>query len=188
MINATFPGALEDLKRLYERHPFAGVRLLSNYHGYSLGDAAVDQLIDWTQGQGLVVQVFRRVVDERLHYMLKVPPVPDEELKDLAQRHPQQRFIFSALWLAEILALTEAMGKPQHVWFDVSRCRGPEEWPLKLVEAVSPEQIVFGSLWPLQVIRSTLGEILYAPFDDRTRAMILRENAESLIGIESKRV
>lgn len=181
MINAAFPGALDDLKRLYDQRPFLGVRLLSNYHGYDLADPAVDDLIAWTQLQGLIVQVFRRIVDERLHYILKVPPVPDDALRGLAERHPQQRFIFSALWFAEILGMADAIGHAGHVWFDVSRCRGPENWPVKLIEAVPAAQIVFGSLWPLQVIRSTLQEIVLAPFDDATRAKILHDNAAGLL-------
>ncbi len=187
MVNAAFPGALDDLKRLYEDRPFRGVRLLSNYHGYSLADPAVDDLIAWTHQQGLVVQVFRRIVDERLHYMLRVPPVPDDELKGLAQRHPEQRVIYSALWWAEIIGMADALGNADHVWFDVSRCRGPENWPVRLVEAVPAGQIVFGSLWPLQVIRSTLEEIVFAPFDGQaasegdTRAMILHDNAAGLL-------
>ncbi len=181
MVNAAFPGALDDLKRLYDERPFRGVRLLSNYHEYSLADKAVDDLIAWTQQRDIVLQVFRRVVDERLHYMLKVPPVPDDELRGLAERHPGQRFVFSALWFAEILAMAEALGPADHVSFDVSRCRGPEAWPVKLIEAVPARRIVFGSLWPLQVIRSTLTEIIHAPFDEQTRAAILHDNAAAML-------
>ncbi len=181
MVNAAFPGALDDLKRLHDEWPLRGVRLLSNYHGYSLGDGAVDELIAWTRSAGIVVQVFRRIVDERLHYILKVPPVSDDEMRRLAERHPEQRFVFSALWFGEIIGMGEAIGHADHVWFDVSRCRGPENWPVKLVDAVPARQIVFGSLWPLQVIPSTLQELVYAPFDDETRAMILHDNAAGLL-------
>lgn len=181
IVNAAFPGALDSLKRHHDERPFPGVRLLSNYHGYSLADPAVDDLIGWTREKELTVQVFRRIVDERLHYMLEVPPVPDDELKDLARRHPEQRFIFSAFWGAEILGLAGEMGRPDNVWFDVSRCRGPENWPVKLVEEVPASRIVFGSLWPLQVIRGTLEEINLAPFDEKTRSAILYDNAASLL-------
>jgi predicted TIM-barrel fold metal-dependent hydrolase len=183
MVNAAFPGAIDDLKRLYEKRPFPGVRLLSNYHDYPLTHPAVDELIVWTRQQGLVVQVFRRIVDERLHYMLKVPPVPDDEIVGLARRHPEQRFIVTALWFAEIVEAVKQLGTVDNVWFDTSRCRGPEDWPLKLVEALPPEHIVFGSLWPLQVIRSTLEEIVLAEFDDTVRAKILCDNAAGLLAI-----
>jgi predicted TIM-barrel fold metal-dependent hydrolase len=182
IVNPVFPGVLDDLKRLQDERPFRGVRLLSNYHGYSLTDPAVDRLIDWTRRQGLIVQVFRRIVDERLHWMLKVPPVPDEQLNDLVRRHAEQQFIMSALWFNEIAGLFETMGKPAHVRFDVSRCRGPEEWPAKLIASVPGGQLVFGSLWPLQVIRSTLEELLHAPIDEGSRSMILSQNAAGLIG------
>lgn len=181
MVNPPFPGALDALKRLYDEHPFRGVRLLSNYHRYSLDDPAVAELIAWTHSRNIVVQVFRRIVDERLHYMLEVPSVPDDQLWALAERYPEQRFIFSALWYGEIVGTAHTLGNPDRIWFDVSRCRGPENWPAQLVEEVPARQIVFGSLWPLQVIRSTLAEIIYAPFDDATRAMILHDNAAALL-------
>ncbi|MBN1347362.1 MAG: amidohydrolase family protein [Phycisphaerae bacterium] len=182
MANAAFPSVVDNLMRLHDEHPFAGVRLLSNYHGYSLDGACVDDLLAWTQAERLTVQVFRRIVDERLHYILKVPHVEEDELVRLAERHPEQRFIYSGLGYGEIVSVAEATGCPKHVWFDTSRCRGPERWPQKLVEKVPPDRIVFGSLWPLQVIRSTLQELRFAPLDETTRAMILHDNAAALIG------
>jgi len=46
---------------------------------------------------------------------------------------------------------------------------------------VPARRIVFGSLWPLQVIRSTLTEIIHAPFDEQTRAAILHDNAAAML-------
>jgi len=183
IVNPPFPGALDDLRRLHDERPFCGVRLLCNYHGYSPDHPMVDRLIEWTRPEGLVVQVFRRIVDERLHWMLRVPPVPDDPLVNLVTRHPDQRFILSALWFGEITRLFDAMGRPGHVWFDVSRCRGPEEWPVKLLDTVPADRIVFGSLWPLQVIRSTLEEWIHAPIDPSVRATVLHDNAARLLGL-----
>lgn len=188
MVNAAFTGVFEDLLRLHEEFPFRGIRLLSNYHGYSLDDPLVDGLLAWTQARGLVVQVFRRISDERLHHILKVPAVPEDELVRLARRHPHQRFIFSGLSYAEIGIIAGALELAGHVWFDVSRCRGPEGWPERLVADVPAERLVFGSLWPLQVIRSTSEELIHAVMDPAAKAAILHDNAAMLLDAEVKAV
>lgn len=182
IVNAAFPGALDDVKRLYEARPFPGIRLLGNYHGYPLDHPDVDALLAWTWEKGILVQVLRRIVDERLHYVLKVPCVPSDELVGLARRHPEQKLLYGALWFNEILQMAELTERAENVWYDVSRCRGPEFWPEQLIEAVSPERVVFGSLWPLQVIRSTLQEIRFAGFGNEIRDKILYGNAADLLG------
>ncbi len=184
MVHAAFPGVLEDLLRLHEDFPFRGIRILSNYHDYSLDDPLVDGLLSWTQAKGIVVQVFRRIADERLHYILKVPAVPEDEMVRLALRHPHQRFIFSAVNYAEIGSIAGSIDMAPHVWFDVSRCRGPEGWPERLVADIPAERLVFGSLWPLQVLRSTSEALIHAPIDEATRSAILHDNAATLLCVE----
>ena len=45
------------------------------------------------------------------------------------------------------------------------------------------EKMVFGSLWPQQIVEATLWQVTTAKVDAGTRTAILRENARRMLGM-----
>ena len=52
----------------------------------------------------------------------------------------------------------------------------------QLVKTLPPDKLLFGSLWPIQIIEATLWQITTADLDEPTRAKLLHGNAKKLLG------
>ena len=173
------PGHLHGLRNLLDRYRPCGLRLVPTYHGYHLFDAAVAPIFEIARERGMIVQIFTRIADERWHWMLKVPELPADELDYAATVYANQPIIVSGLNAPQTLA--PRMRQHPSLYADVSRVRGPVFAMEKLVETVPPDRLVFGSLWPIQMIEATLWQVTSARISERAREGILASNARSLM-------
>ncbi|HEX7010438.1 MAG TPA: amidohydrolase family protein [Phycisphaeraceae bacterium] len=185
VVNPAMPGQIARLARRLDEHAAhgqavpRGLRLLPNYHGYRLDAPAVDDLMRLARERSLIVQVFQRIADERWHWMLSVPPVPPEDLLAFVDRHDQQPILISALNAPQLLA--DRLRSHPALYADLSRLRGPLFALERLLEQAPADRLVFGSLWPIQIIEATLWQITYAQASDATKADLLRGNAARLL-------
>lgn len=74
------------------------------------------------------------------------------------------------------MELRDKIKAAPHVWADLSRVNGPVFAAEKLVEALGADSLIFGSLWPIQMIAPSLRAIEDAHIFDAERAQILGEN------------
>jgi len=179
VVNPPAAGELRRLEGICRSVGPRGLRLLPNYHGYSLSGPAVDDLMALAQEHGLVVQVLQRITDERQHWMLRVPPVPMEEMTEFAARHRAAAILLSAIngpaCDAEVLAAAPKLR------LDLSRMRGPVFALEGLLERVGAGRLVFGSLWPLQLVEATLWQVQAARIAPAERAAVLGGSFRALL-------
>jgi predicted TIM-barrel fold metal-dependent hydrolase len=173
------PGATVELESLLDRFRPRGLRLLPNYHGYRLSDSAAAELLALAKSRGMIVQVFQRIADERWHYLLKVPPVDQTDLEYLASVHTGQPILLSGL--NSLAPFASRLRQNENLYADLSRIRGPQFAIESIVKSFAVEKLVFGSLWPVQIIEATLWQITSAKIDDDLKRRLLVENAKTLL-------
>jgi predicted TIM-barrel fold metal-dependent hydrolase len=152
--------------------------LLPNYHGFRLYDAGAAELMALARERRMIVQVFQRIADERWHWMLKVPAVDQADLDYLTASFDQPILLSG---VSGHRALASRLAKCPGLYADISRVRGPQFAIEKLVKAVPSEKLVFGSLWPIQIIEATLWQVTTAKIGDETKRNLLAENARRML-------
>ena len=178
VVNPAYPGWEDDLRELLEQ-PGPALRLLPNYHGYSLDGPELAQLLRALAGAGRVVQIMVRVQDERHHHpRVMVPPVDLQPLRHLAAAHPQLQFVVLNANVAEILTVT-GDAPPPNCHFDISHVEGIGGVG-DLVASIGADHVLFGSHAALQLIESAVLKITEADLTDAQRAAVLYGNAQRL--------
>ncbi|MDY7009171.1 MAG: amidohydrolase family protein [Planctomycetota bacterium] len=183
VINPAMPGQIKRLKELIEEAQPRGLRLLPNYHGYQLSDPCLENLMGLVKDHGLVVQVFQRIADERWHWMLHTPAVEDSDIVSFVRNYPEHHILISAMNQPNILV--EYLADCPHLYVDVSRVRGPVFAVEQMLGNLPANKVVFGSLWPVQIIEATLWQVQEARISEKTRKAVLHENFEALVGSEA---
>ncbi len=173
------PGATAGLEKLLDRFRPRGIRLLPNYHGYQLSDSRARDVLDLAKSRNLIVQVFQRIADERWHYLLKVPPVDQNDLDYLTSVHVDQPILLSGL--NSIAPFASRLKQNKNFYADLSRIRGPQFAIEAMVKSLPVEKLVFGSLWPVQIIEATLWQITSAKIDESVKQQLLGGNALALL-------
>ncbi len=186
VINPAYPGQLKALPQLVEQTGVRGLRLLPNYHGYHLWDAYALELFELAAQHDLPVQIIREIQDQRMHWMHTVPPVSNADFDWLfsalgSQELPACRLLLSALPFAELTRLADVLRNASTVWTDLSRVRGPVFAVEKLVNDHKLERLVYGTLWPIQVMAATYRQIEDAAITDEQRAAILAGNCQRFL-------
>ena len=181
VVNPRFGGWERDVARGVEELRVRGFRLVPGYHGYDLNDSGVADLLAAARQHNLPVIVHVRIQDERMHWPTKFPPVPAEQVNDFLARSAGVRVTVAGCELGEIGKIADAMSGRDDVWVDWSRLRAMLFGLDKLLEVVSADQVVYGSLWPLQVPSAMLNLVHASRLDDGTRRAVCWENAQRLV-------
>lgn len=186
VVNPTYPGQLKALPKLVEQTGIQGLRLLPNYHSYRLWDDGALELFRLAAELDLPVQIIREIQDQRMHWMHTVPPVSNADFDGLfsafgSQDLPACRLLLSALPFAELTRLAGVLRDAPTVWADLSRVRGPVFAVEKLVNDHKLERLVYGTLWPIQVMAATYRQVEDAAVTDEQRAAILAGNCRRFL-------
>jgi uncharacterized protein len=173
------PGALHGFEKLLDEYRPGGMRLVPNYHGYRLYDRTVERIMAAARERRMMVQIFTRIADERWHWMLKVPELSLAEIEHAVSIYGNQPLLISGLNAPQ--NLSPRMQQHPGLFADVSRVRGPLFAMEKLLASSVSEKLVFGSLWPIQIIEPTLWQITSAPVPDEKKNAVLHTNAKTLL-------
>lgn len=176
VVNPAYPNQLAEMEKVLSRFPVAGLRLLPNYHQYHLWDSCVTDLFALAHSHGLPVQIHREIQDQRLQWLLVVPPVASGELEWLLANPPSVKVLLSGLTHADLQQLQSKILQAPHVWADLSRVRGPVFGIEKLTALIEARRLVYGTLWPIQNISSTLLQIQEAQINEDDKTRILGDN------------
>ena len=181
VVNPTYPRQLKELPEVLQATGARGIRLLPNYHDYRLWDERALELFHFAHEQNLPIQIFREIQDERMHWMRHFAPTAAADFEWFLSalntpEIPPCRVLLSGLTFADLSRMGAAMREHKTVYADLSRVRGPLFCAETLVTEQHNERLVFGSLWPIQVMAATLKQMTDAEIDDATRARILSKN------------
>jgi predicted TIM-barrel fold metal-dependent hydrolase len=155
------------------------VKLIPNYHAYSLGDERAVALCARAAERGIPVLVQMRVEDERSHYeLLKVPGVKAEEIAALAARLPELSIVALCPYFGEAVRLAAI----PNVYVDISFVEVLDTLR-QLCAKVPAGKVLFGSHAPWLYARAAVRKLELSGIGKEERAAIGSRTAARLFGI-----
>lgn len=180
-VNPTLPDWTEDLRRCHEVHHMPGIRLHPNYHGYTLEDARFADLLQQASDRGLIVQLVLSMEDERTQHALHlIPHVDPKPLGAIVAKLPKLRLVMLNSFRALPVIRAAELTKQGQVWFDVAMLEAIAGVG-KLVEQVSAERVLFGSLVPLFYFDSAKLKLAESGLPESVLSQIRVGNAQRLL-------
>lgn len=180
-VNPALPGAAEDISEEVRRFRVSGIRIYPGYHGYSLGDPCVGALCAELERWDLPLFLPLRMEDERLDYMAAPRPLPIREIRDFLLEHKALRVILLGAYPREMESLSGELRSLPNLYFDLSGLKDGQFNVERLVEEWGDGNIVYGSLYPLYCLKSSLLQMETAEVPDRSKARIFSENLLSAL-------
>jgi len=153
VINPSYAGWEYDLKVCREDFGMFGVRLYPRWHGYSLKEGCVSELVDAATELNMVVSVSVRVEDPRQrHWLLDVPDVPLGEIAELVRACPDARFmILEGLGFTDSPFGRKDEGLPENYLLEISRLSALLRAEIKqLIGNVGVGRLAFGTGIPFK--------------------------------------
>lgn len=187
VVNPKYPRQLQELPEVLETTGARGIRLLPNYHGYRLWDECALELFRFAAKRDVPVQIFREIQDARMHWMHAVAPVAAADFDWLLSalgtpEVPACRVLLSGFPFADLSRMGDVLRANENIFADLSRVRGPVFGVEKLVNEQKLERLVFGSLWPIQLVGSSTLQIDDAAISDAARKAIFSGNWQRFVG------
>lgn len=179
-INLQFPGWRDEFRRCCEQLEMPGIRLLPNYHGYTLDDPRFQKLLDLAARAGTLVQIVAALEDTRTqHPLVRAADVDLAPLVEALQSVPEARV--QVLNYRPRLPLIEKLAELDNLSFDTARVDGTNG-VADLVAAVSKERVMLGSHAPFLIPEAALIRLHESgTLDWETLSRLCSGNAERLL-------
>ncbi len=178
-IHPLLPDWREDLRRCQEVHGMPGIRLHPNYHGYGLADPALAELFQEARRRRMIVQLSLRMDDARVQNPLfQVDDVDPAPLAAALAPVPRLPLVILNATGAIRRHLGKLLALPG-VHLDFAMWEGVGG-VAALIEAASPQRVLFGSHLPLFPLESSLGKLRESPLNGAHSEAIRAGNAQRL--------
>lgn len=152
-MNLSLVGWEKDLTDIVHNHRMPGVRLLPNYHGYSLASAEVAKLFGAAAEHGFFIQIVAALEDVRTQSgLVRAPDTDLTPLSGQLDRHPDVRVQILNL---RRLPRNHAELAERGVCFDISRIDGTDGVPA-LIRELPDGHVMFGSHAPFLIPAAAL--------------------------------
>lgn len=177
-----------ELKRCAATHRMLGIRIYPNYHGYSLGDQRVRELVSCASDHGLIVQIPVLLEDARMmHPLWRVPPVDLAPLQAaLVQTGGVKLVLLNALTGSApsdtILRLIES----DRVFVDIATLEGAAGIE-RILKTIPLDRILFGSHAPNFYFEAAALKLQESTLSPAQLVAIAHHNAQNLIVPEKAR-
>jgi len=183
VVNPAFAGWDADLDTMVARLGCVAVRVLPNYHGYSLQDDCALRLAERVQSLGLPLIVTARMQDERSHHpRMLVEAVPVDDIRFLVRVLPGGAYVLSNVSWQEVLALRAEFEIVPGLAWEMSY-KPPVGYLEQAVGEIGAERVLYGSGAPLQYPEALLRVVQQARIGEGERAAILGGNAARVFGL-----
>lgn len=180
-INPTLPDFQTDITKGVQMFNIAGVRIYPGYHGFQMTDKRLDLLCETLQHLRLPLFITLRMEDERLSHLLIPSSVSITELDTFVRQHRDLKIIVLGAKFGEILDLSDLFSSDRNVYFDTSCFVKDYLFSVeKLTAEVGTDKMLYGSLYPLNCMKSTILPIQTCE-DTGTASKILSLNFQPLL-------
>jgi uncharacterized protein len=150
------------------------VKLLPNFHNYSLGAPVVDEFVAVLAKTKLRLVINFRFEDERHRYFgLNVKGTPVADVQDLLKRQPKLHPLLAGIYRPELKDLAKACA---NFSAEISFC----EWHNTLedlLKVVPPQRLMLGSCTPMLSTRGEVDKLRCAHLPAKTKELIGSANA-----------
>ncbi len=120
ILNPMLPAWKADLARCVEKLGVVGIRLMPGFHGYTLSDPVIDEVIKQVKQYDLYFMITLRMQDDRTTWMCHPAKVFMEDVADFVSRHSDVRILLNHIRLHEIDRLHELGVSWDNLYVDTS--------------------------------------------------------------------
>jgi uncharacterized protein len=184
-LNPTYAGWERDLRQCCEEWGFRGLRLFPTYHNYRLAGPECREIVQAATGLGLHVAIPLRLEDRRgRHWMDTAKEVSLADVADLARACPEAEIVvLEALGVEHSPFVRDPSLAEARVAFEFSRMATVLQQSIpRLLEALGPERLVFGTGMPLKYGKAALLKLELLDAPPETKERLAHENMERLLG------
>jgi len=169
---------LEKYDNLYK---IKAVKILPNYHNYSVSSSFVSDLMKELNKRKIPLIIQMRLEDERNQYpLLKVRGVRIEEIINLAKSFPNVPIITLCPYFQEAISLVK---ESPNIYIDISFIERLNTLKT-LLEKVPGERVLFGSHTPFLYTRSAVMKVKTADIPEKDREAIASGNICRILGLK----
>jgi predicted TIM-barrel fold metal-dependent hydrolase len=180
IINPTLRNWPEQLANCIAAAPIRAVKILPNYHNYTLRHAALAPFIAAVESAGLRLILQTRMEDERHRYFaLNIKGIPAKEVAAFLARFPQTHFVCTGLSKPEIEELT---ADQTNFSADIAFAEWLRTLAL-LTKKIPARRLLLGTNAPLFEARAQVDKLRLAQIPKKSAALIGSENAVRLFGL-----
>jgi len=167
-------------KEILENKKYKAIKIIPNYHNYSLLESKAINLISEVSSKGTVLMIQMRFEDERSHYeLLKVPGVKVQEIKEISSKFPELSIVTLCSYFDEAVELA----KIPNVYVEISFIERLNTLH-SLLEKVPVEKVLFGSHTPFLYAKAATMKLKYSTISKKDREKIAFKNALNLFKIK----
>lgn len=189
VVNPIYAEPVEDLRVCIEKWHMRAVRLLPNYHGYSLNDPRVGHLLAACGELQVPVSIVFRVEDERQrHWLIDPGRVDAEQAAAQIAQFPQVNFVLERARFGEVKSVLKTAPDASNLFVETSGrfLLGPPSAGLReVIDAIGPERVLFGTDMPLQYGRAAILKIESLELSRQQKENVMGANAARLLTLES---
>ena len=180
-VNPMLSAAISDIRKCLRMFPVKGVRIYPGYHNYSLSDPRVSALCDELENQKLPLFLPLRMEDERSDYLMMPRVLPMDELKAFVTGHPNLTIILLNIRTYELTDCCEVLKSSPNLLFDTSGFSYDQFNVENYTAEFGPEKIVYGSLFPLYCMKSTILQVEKADVTPQVQQLIFFDNIKAVL-------
>lgn len=170
----------EDLAEVAADRRVCAVRILPNYHNYSLRALAVGELIATLAQRRLRLIVQMQLIDHRHEYhALTIKPVPPDDLAALLRRHRRLPILASGLLRPDLMKLAR---RHANLLADLSFAEWHDTME-HLTARVPARQLAFASHTPFLITAAARAKLETSTLPAAERAHIAASNLRRFLGL-----
>ncbi|MBI2435572.1 MAG: amidohydrolase family protein [Candidatus Hydrogenedentes bacterium] len=180
-VNPMLPDWEEDLRRCAELYQMPGIRLHPNYHGYTLEQPVLAEVLRQATARKLLVQLTVTLEDERMmHPLLRVPPVDCAPLPGVLTSIPDAQVLLLNAVRTVPRDLLRRLAVEHGVYCEIATVEGLGG-VANLLEDVPLEQVLFGSHAPLFYPVAAVLKLKESALAEAQLAAVTMDNARRLL-------
>jgi len=178
VINPFLSNWKELLKEYVAYKKIKTIKILPNYHNYSLSSESVNEMMEKLKERKIPLIIQIRLEDERNQYpLLKIKGVEIEEIIKLANHFPQVPVICLCPYFSEAILLVK---ETENIYVDISfvECL---DTIVTLLKEIPARRVLFGSHTPFLYTRSAVMKIKSADISEKDIQAITFKNVRDLL-------
>lgn len=180
-IHPGLPDWREDFRTCVDRWRARIVRLIPNYHGYSLDSPEAESLLRLAAEAGVIVQIVVEMEDERTQHPLgRVPPVNLQPLDELLKQIPDLKVMLLNVHRRYAPARLRQWMERGTVFVDLTMLEGVGGLE-RLLAAVPRDRVCFGSFAPLFYFEASMLKLVESVLPPDTLGAVTADNSLALL-------
>lgn len=180
-VNLRLPDWRDDLRRCHETHGMPGVRLAPAYHGYTLNDRSLPELLREAAQRRLVVELLVSLEDTRTqHPLARVSPVELLSLAEVIRPITGLRLVVLGAFHAGKRDTIERLATAGEVYFEIATLEGAGG-VARLLDWLMIDRILFGSAAPFFYFQSARLKLQESELAGQQIERICSANARHLV-------